>query len=112
MPTTSRRDSAPDPLAFLMALPPRRLNAVLAYLNTIQSEDLEQLAIFLRGIRPATTDVQVARILGVSRAKLARMDRYQAAKPHLSDYAHVRRQPSQFRVSKGGRWPLNHPDRD
>lgn len=98
-------------LAALAALPKRRRNAILAYLNTIQSEDLELLAIFLKGQRPETSDDQIARICGVSRATVARWERYQAAKPNLTDYVHVRRPSTRWRRMKGDRWPLDHPDR-
>jgi hypothetical protein len=106
-----RRHAVADPLAFLLALPKRRRNAILAYVNTIQTEDLEPLAIFLKGQRPDTPDEQIALMLGVSRAKLAKMERYQAAKPRLADYAHARRQPTKWRIKDGERWPLDHPDR-
>jgi hypothetical protein len=107
-----RRHPAPDPLEWLKALPERRRNAILAYVNTIQTEDLEPLAIFLKGRRPDTSDDQIARMIGVSRATLARWEGYQAAKPMLADYARVRRQPTKWRVKGGDRWPLEHPDRD
>ena len=100
----------PDPRDFLDELPRRRRNAVLAYVNIIQSEDLEDLAIFLKFKRPETTDGQIATICGVSRSTVARWERYQAAKPKREDYQHTQRRPSKWRASNdGGRWPLDHP---
>src|SRR4051794_13050665 len=106
-----RRYSATDPLTFLTNLPQRRLNAVLAYVNAIQAEDLESLAIFLKGQHPDASDEQIALMLGISRATLAKFERYVAAKPGLADYARVRRPPTKWRKHDGGWWPLDHPDR-
>lgn len=101
----------PDPREFLDALPARRRNAILAYVNTIQTEDLEDLAIFLKFKRPETSDEQIAAICGVSRRTVARWVRYQAAKPRREDCWPVRRRPSKFRKSDhGGRWALDPPD--
>jgi len=111
VPTTRLRDSAADPLAFLAALPRRRRNAILAYVNTLQTDELEDLAIFLKLKRPETSDDEIASICGVSRSTVARWERYQAAKPGREDYWPTRRQPSKWRASNsGGRWPLDHSD--
>lgn len=112
MPALRRQEPIFDPLSWLHNLPKRRLNAILAYLNTIEAEDLEPLAIFLKGRRPETTDDQVAHMLGVSRATVSRWERYQATKPSLTDYAHRQRTATKFRVMAGDRWPLDHPDRN
>jgi hypothetical protein len=104
-------DSVPDPLAFLAALPNRRRNTILAYVNTLQTDELEDLAIFLRLKRPDTSDDEIASICGVSRSTVARWERYQAAKPRREDYWPTQRQASKWRASnRGGRWPLDHPD--
>jgi len=111
MPAATRRGLAPDPLAFLAALPQRRRNTILAYVNAIQTEELEDLAIFLKSQRPDSSDEEIAILCGVSRSKLANWKRYQAAKPSLEDYRHIRRQPTKWWVSnRGDRWPLDHPD--
>jgi hypothetical protein len=103
---------AADPLAFLAALPKRRRNAILAYVNTLLTDDLEPVAIFWKGRRPDSTDEEIALICGVSRATLANWKLYQEVKPRLGDYPHIRRQPTKFRRTRdGGRWPLDHPDR-
>lgn len=110
MPTTTRqRGSGPDPLAFLAALPKRRLTAILAYVNLIQTEDLEDLGIFLKLKYPDTSDKQIALICGVSRTTMVTTwTRYQAAKPKREDHWPTRRQPTKWRVSpSGGRWPLD-----
>jgi hypothetical protein len=111
MSITSRRHLGPDPLAWLPTLPKRRLNAILAYVNTIQTEEVEDLAIFLKFKRPESSDDEIASLCGVSRSTVARWERYQAAKPSREDYRHARRRPSKWRASnRGGRWPLDHPD--
>jgi hypothetical protein len=105
---TNRRD--PDPRTLFLKLPRRRQNAILAYVNTIQTADLEPLAIFLKGLRPDTPDEQIAHMLGVSRATLARWKVYQAVKPRLKDSPYYRPPPTKFRRTKDGRWALDHPD--
>lgn len=110
MPDTSRRTSIPDPLAFLAALPTRRRNTILAFVNALHTDELEDLAIFFKIRRPETTDDEIAAICGVSRSKVARWLRYQALKPSLSDYKHIRHRPSKWRTSRGDRWPLDRPD--
>lgn len=102
----------PDPLAYLAALPSRRLNAILAYVNAIQIEDAEDVAIFLKWKQPETSDEQIALICGVSRSTLTRnWKRYQAAKPKREDHWPTRQQPTKWRRSpNGGRWPLDHLD--
>ena len=109
MPATSQ--PAPDPIAFLSALPKKRRNAILAYVNAIRTEELEDLAIFLKLMRPGSSDDEIAALCGVSRSTVARWERYQAAKPRLEDYRHPRQRPSKWRSSNhGDRWPLDHPD--
>jgi hypothetical protein len=111
MSTTRLRDSASDPLAFLAALPKRRRNAILAYVNAIRTEELEDLAIFFKLRHPEFSDDTIASLCAVSRSTVARWERYQAAKPSREDYQHTRRRPSKWRASnRGGRWPLDHPD--
>jgi hypothetical protein len=48
MPTTLLQGPDPDPLTSLAALPTRRRNLILAYVNTLQTDELEDLAIFLK----------------------------------------------------------------
>jgi hypothetical protein len=111
MPSTRLRGGVPDPLAFLAALPRRRRNMILAYVNALQTDELEDLAIFLKLKRPDTSDDDIALICGVSRSTVTRWGRYQAAKPSHEDYWSTRRQPSKWRASnRGGRWPLDPPD--
>jgi hypothetical protein len=108
MPATSRRKAGLNPLDYLASLPLRQRNAILAYVNTIRTEELEDLAIFLRSQRPDTSDEQIAELCGVSRSKLANWERYQSMKPTLQEYQHVRRLPSKWRASSGGgRSPLD-----
>lgn len=111
MPSKFSGGNPPDPIKFLDALPKRRRNAILAYVNLIRTEDVEDLAIFLKFIHPDTSDEQIALICNVSRSKLTKWKRYQAAKPRLEDHWPTRRRPTKWRASNdGGRWPLDPPD--
>jgi hypothetical protein len=111
MPTTIRGETPPDPLIFLAALPKRRRNAILAYVNTLHTDELEDLAIFLKLKRPECSDTQIAAICGVSRSTVGRWERYQKAKPRCEDYWPTRRQATKWRAANGGgRWPLDPPD--
>jgi hypothetical protein len=111
MAAATRREAAPNPLEYLAALPTRRRNTILAYVNAIRTEELEDLAIFLKSQRPDSSDEDIAALCGVSRSKVANWERYQAMKPCLEDYKHAQRPPSKWRASNsGGRWPLDHPD--
>jgi hypothetical protein len=111
MPTPLPQGPDPDPLTFLAALPTRRRNLILAYVNALQTDELEDLAIFLKLTRPGTSDNDIAIVCGVSRSTVARWERYQAAKPRREDYWPTRHQPSKWRASnRGGRWPLDPAD--
>lgn len=111
MPATHRRGTVPDPLSVLAALPRRRRNMILAYVDALHTDELEDLAIFLKFKRPDTSDDDIAMLCGVSRSTVARWVRYQESKPSLHDYWPTRRKPSKWRASNhGGRWPLDDPE--
>jgi hypothetical protein len=115
MPTTTHPGGSalvPDPIKFLQALPKRRRNLILAFVNALHIDELECFGIFLKGIRPDTSDDDIATMCGVSRAKMVTTWKlYQAAKPRREDHWPTRRQPSKWRAStSGGRWPLDPPD--
>jgi hypothetical protein len=66
--------------------PVRDRNGFLAFFDFWRDLPAEERAIFAKSVKPELTDDDVARLAGVSRRSLYRMERYQAFKPRLEDF--------------------------